>query len=139
MSQLQHDLVQAAQGVARALSGAGYKADFLPASLAEIDRFFDEHTVDGQARPNGLLSVELGARLFGLGGYIGEVIRLAKGGEWLCDDHDPDGAMKVQLRTSDGQVCFPVQRTMKRFRNGREDGIAVWGAALGAVPQGGRT
>lgn len=134
MSTLEKDLLRSAERVAQALSQSGYVADFSPASLAEIDRFFDEQTVAaGQVRPGSLLSNELGARLFGLGGYVGEVVRRAQGGAWLCDESDPDAEMNVRLQTGDF-VCLPVQRVIKRFRLGCEAELVAWGAGLGVQP-----
>jgi len=83
------------------------------------------------ANAGGLLSDELGQRLFAIGSYIGEVVRRELGGEWFGDDENPEGEIAVELRLSDGSLCWPVQRTMKRFKNGPEDGIATWGSALG--------
>lgn len=131
MNALEHDLLQAAQGVANALSRFGYTADFSPASLAEIDRFFDENVSDGTPRPDGLLGQELGARLFGIGGYVGEVVRRATKGQWQCDAHDPQGEMNVSVLTGQRLECFPVQRVMKRFKYGPEDSIVAWARALG--------
>ena len=37
------------------------------------------------------------------------------------------------LALPDGSSIWPVQRVMKRFTNGSEDGIAAYGAALGVV------
>jgi hypothetical protein len=69
--------------------------------------------------------------MFALGGYTGEVIRLALGGTWQADDEDPEGEVNVELHLPAGGVIWPVQRVMKRCINGAEDGIAVYGAALG--------
>jgi hypothetical protein len=117
--------------MATALSSSGYAADLSPASLREIDRFFDEQSRRGKARPGGLLSRELGQRLFGIGAYVGEVIRRARGGEWIADDHDPEAEVNVAVRLTDGTILWPVQRVMKRFKNGPEDGIAAYGTGMG--------
>lgn len=130
MHRLKDDLSAYAEKTAKALQSAGYRADFTPVSLWEIDRFFDEHAENGNAKPKGLLSGELGARLFGIGAYIGEVVRRARAGEWECDDDDPEGEINAQLRLPDGNQCWPVQYVMKRFKQGSESGIALWGATL---------
>jgi hypothetical protein len=74
------DAVDSADQISRALSQSGYNADFSLESLKEIDRFFDEHVTSGKAKPGGLLSQELGSRLFALGSYVGEVIRRRNNG-----------------------------------------------------------
>ena len=132
-SRVVEDAKKSLAWVASALSSSGYVADFTPASLWEIDRFFDEQTQDGNAKPGGLLSEQLGSRLFAIGAYIGEVIRRGRGGEWIGDDNDPNAEINVEVRLADGTTFWPVQRTMKRFKNGREDGIAAYGLGMGLV------
>lgn len=137
MGTIVEDVTDAAEWIAAALNGSGYHADFAPSSLWEIDRFFEEHSPNDRPIPGGLLSEALGSRIFGLGSYVGEVIRRHVGGEWHGDDSDPEAEINVELRLPDGTACWPVQRVMKRFKNGAEDGIAVYGHALG-LPVGER-
>ncbi len=123
------DAVALADQISRALSQSGYNADFSLESLKEVDRFFDEHVTSGKAKAGGLLSQQLGARLFALGSYVGEVIRRHKGGQWQGDDNDPQGEMNIAIRLRSGTILWPVQRVMKRFKNGAEDSIWVYGVA----------
>jgi hypothetical protein len=74
-----------------------------------------------------LLSERLDGRIFALGSYIGEVVRRQVGGEWLSDESGPDGEINVTLELPGGTLCWPIERAMKRFYNGSEDGIAFWG------------
>jgi hypothetical protein len=127
MATLVQDAKKAAAWIGNALTSSGYKADFSLESLREVDRFFDEHSQGGEAVPGGLLSEQLGARMFALGSYVGEVIIRAYGGRWRADDNDPDGELNVEVVLPRGAVIWPVQRVMKRFRNGPEDGIYVYG------------
>jgi hypothetical protein len=131
MRTIKEDIAAGADWISRALRRSGYRADFSPQSLWEIDRFFDEHGENGVARPGGLLSESLGSRLFSIGSYIGEVVRRKLGGEWVGDDADPQAEINVELHLPDGSRCWPVQRTMKRFKNGPEDGIVAWGLGAG--------
>lgn len=131
MGSLIDDLDVAADWVAGALHSSGYRADFSPASLWSIDQFLDDHSQDGQPRRRGLLAEDLGARLFALGAYVGEVVRRDAGASWQLDDQDPDNEIDVRLVLDDGRTVWPVQRVMKRFSNGHEDGIAAYGAGLG--------
>ena len=73
----------------------------------------------------------LGQRIFGLGSYVGEVIRRDVGGTWNGDDADPAAEVNITLVLDDGSVIWPVQRVMKRFKNGREDSLVAYAAALG--------
>ncbi|HEY4354230.1 MAG TPA: hypothetical protein VGN16_00670 [Acidobacteriaceae bacterium] len=131
MPSIVEDVQTSADWIAQALNSSGYRADFTPRSLWEIDRFFEEHSTGGAGKPGGLLSESAGQRLFAIGSYIGEVARRELGGEWIGDDDDPEAEISVELRLEGDIRCWPVQRAMKRFKNGPEDGIAVWGNALG--------
>ena len=131
------DLRSSAAWISQALRSSGYGADFSPGSLWEIDRVFEEQSEGGAAKPGGLLAQDLGARLFALGAYIGEVVRRHQGGRWVGNDSDPEAEINVELHLPDGTRCWPVQRVMKRFKNGAEDGIAGWGHAAG-LPVGPR-
>ncbi len=121
------DAKASAEWIAKALSSSGYKADFSMASLKEVDRFFEENAPGGNARPGGLLSEDVGARLFALGSYVGEVIRRAAGGQWKGDDNDAQAEITIEIRLKNGTVLWPVRKVMKRFQNGSEDGLYVYG------------
>ena len=125
------DAVKAAEWVASALTSSGYAADFSSGSLWEIDRFFEEQSLRGEARPGGLLSEDLGSRIFALGAYTGEVIRRDLGGDWEADVNDPEAEINIAVHLADGTVIWPIQRAMKRYSNGGEDAIAPYAAVLG--------
>lgn len=131
MASIKEDISTNDDRIARALNSSGYVADFSPASLWEIDRFFTDHSLAGVAKPGGLLSEDLGQRVFAIGSYMGEVIRRGLGGGWVGDEQAPDAEVTVALELTDGTRCWPIQRAMKRFKNGDEDSIGVWGNALG--------
>lgn len=123
---LLQDIMTSKDWVAKALNSSNYKADFSINSLKEIDRFFDE-----QNTPDGIINRNRGQILFALGAYIGEVIISAYGGEWLTDDNDPHGEVNIAVKLKNGSIIFPVQRAMKRYRNGKEDSIYDYGYVLG--------
>jgi hypothetical protein len=127
MATLIVDARKAAAWIGQALTSSGYKADFSLESLREIDRFFDEHSQEGEAVPGGLLSEQLGSRVFALGSYVGEVIVRAYDGQWRADDKDPEGELNIEVVLPSGAIIWPVQRVMKRFKNGPHDGIYAYG------------
>lgn len=131
MGTIKEDIAAGGDWISRALRSSGYRADFSPESLWEIDRFFNEHSQNGVAKSGRLLSQDLGSRIFALGAYIGEVVRRKLGGEWAGNDADPEAEIAIELRLADGTCCWPVQRIMKRFKNGAEDGVVAWGIGLG--------
>ncbi|WP_157441900.1 hypothetical protein [Actinoplanes awajinensis] len=125
------DVHDAADWVAAALVASGYRADFSPPSLWEIERFFETEAPGGRPRTGGLLADDLGTRIFAVGAYLGEVIRRQVGGDWSGDDSDPSAEVHATLTLPNGAVVWPVQRVMKRFSNGSEDSTVVYGMALG--------
>jgi hypothetical protein len=129
-SKIVRDALASAEQISVALSKSGYIADFSLESLEQIDRFFEEHAANGQPKPSGLLSQQLGARLFAIGAYVGEVIRRRCGGEWRGDDNDPQAEINVAISLKTGATLWPVQRVIKRFKNGSEDGIYIYGAIV---------
>jgi hypothetical protein len=131
MGKLKQDIDERADWIARALRSSNYRTNFTPQSLWDIDLFFDDHGQNGAPKAGGLLSEQLGPRLFALGAYVGEVIRRSVGGEWQTDDADPRGEINVALKLPDGSVIWPVQRVMKRLKNGPEDAIAAYGHLCG--------
>jgi hypothetical protein len=125
------DVRIAATSVADVAAAAGYRLDFTPGSLWEVERFLDENvTAAGEPRPGGLLSKDLGSRVFALGAYVGEVIRRAVGGEWVSDE-SLDADLTVTLKTTEGTLLWPNQQVMKRIMNGRRDSVVDYANALG--------
>ncbi len=132
MSSIIDDMQSAAESIAVTAADAGYAFNFSPASLTEVERFIDENVTKGEPRPGGLLSKDLGKRVFALGAYVGEVIRRAAGGEWVPDD-TPDAELTVALRTPDGRQLWPTQRVMKRIIAGNEESLVIYATKVGGV------
>jgi hypothetical protein len=131
MGTLIEDAATTSTWMAAALSSSGYEMDFSPASLWQIDFFFDDHAPGGVPRRGGLLSKNIGPRLFAIGSYIGEVIRRERGGKWVADENDPNGDINISVHLVDGTIFWPIKRALRRFNNGYEDGIAAYGQAMG--------
>lgn len=127
---LNNDIEKSYKWISQALESSGYTADFTIDSLRNIDRFFEEHTNDGQPLPNGLLADRVGSKLFAIGSYVGETIRRAYGGEWETDDSDPEGEINIAVKLKNGTILFPVQRVMKRFNSGSGDSIYGYGISF---------
>lgn len=131
MGTLKEDIRAQATWIVRAFKADKFKLDYTLNSFKEIDRFFDQHSKNGEAVPNGRLSVNLGPIIFSIGSYVGEtLIRLAPGTEWETDDSDPEGEVKVTIKFPGGGICWPMQKAMKRFMNGEEDSIYHYGVVL---------
>ena len=68
---------------------------------------------------------------------MGQVFVRQLGGVWETDDGDPEGEINIAVRLPDGSLLFPVQRAMKRLRNGGEDSLYVYGRfAAGTLEEG---
>jgi hypothetical protein len=131
MAPLTEDIAASAAWVAQVLQSSGGHADFSAQSLWSVDQFLDENSDRGQPRRGGLLETDHDSRIFALGAYVGEVVRRNAGGTWHVNDQDPRAELNVELVLADGTKIWPVQRVMKRYKYGPEDGIAAYGAALG--------
>lgn len=76
----------------------------------------------------GRLTQNLGAIIFSLGSYVGQtIIRNVPGAVWQTDDNDPEGEITASVKLPDCTIVFPMQRIMKRFQNGSEDAVYVYG------------
>jgi hypothetical protein len=117
------NLIEAAGEAASALAALGYATDFSPASLAEIDRFFDDQLglADG-----GALAGDVGGKVFLIGAYVGEVLRRALGGSWAAGDDEP------VLELDGGAFTAPFQRVAMRLVS-TVDTVAGYGLAYGLV------
>ena len=122
---LAQDIPKAAAWLTEAMAHSGYALDGSVESFRELDRFFDE-----QQCPGGLLDGRVGNKLFAIGCYMGQALIARLGGVWLTDDEDPMGEMNIAVRLPDGSTVWPVQRAMKRFENGAEEGLYIYGAVL---------
>ena len=122
---LLQDILSSSEWIVHALTVSGYKVDYSLESMKEIDRFFDE-----QNTPTGILSKKRGQILFALGAYIGQTIIQLYGGNWITDDNDPEGEMKIAVKLVNSSILWPVMRCMKRYTNGSEDSIYAYVQAL---------
>lgn len=134
---LMEDIPRAETWLVENMNASGYALDGTMESFRELDRFFDE-----QSRPGGLLADgRPGSKLFAVGCYMGQVFVRQLGGVWETDDADPAGEVNIAVRLPDGSLVWPVQRAMKRLKNGAEDGLYDYGRfAAGTLkqPGGGR-
>ena len=128
MPNLSDEITREAEWIARVLRTSGYLADFTPASLREVERFFEEQSNKGLVRRGGLLAEDIPRRVCALGFYMGEVLRRNLGGEWKGD---LSNVAQIEFHIADGMICWPTQRSGKRFQNGPEDNIAHWGHVAG--------
>ncbi|WP_344514475.1 hypothetical protein [Dactylosporangium maewongense] len=125
---IDHDVRAGADWAVEVLTAAGYRADFSPSSLWEIERFLNAEAPDGRPRSRGLLGKDLDVRVAMLGGYVGEVIRRRVGGTWVRDgDH-------AALDLPGGARIWPAQQVMHRLATGAGGSLTAYASAAGADP-----
>jgi hypothetical protein len=124
------DAVEAADWMAKSLTGWGYKADFSLESLKDVDRFIDEEAPDGKPKPGSHLAQQFGAQIFGLGAYVGETIRRQGDGQWEGNDRDTYPEVTLAVRLKSGTVLWPTQRVLKRLEYGSESGLYPYGVMI---------
>jgi hypothetical protein len=128
MGTLKNDIQEQSKWIVKAFAADKFNLDYTIDSFIAIDIFLSKHTFNGKAKPGGRLQRNLGPVLFSIAAYIGEtIIKTVPGTIWITDDTDPEGELNVCLKLPDEGILFPTQRIMKRFKNGQEDSIYVYG------------
>jgi len=131
MASLEEDIKKMSDWIVGAFKADKLLLDYTPASFRRIDDFFEKHSAGGNAKPKGRLSTNRGPILFAIGSYVGEtIIRNVPGSVWRTNDADPEGEINAEIVLPDGTVLWPMQRVIKRFKNGAEDGIYAYGAVV---------
>ena len=132
MATLREDIKTQSDWIVQAFAADNFRLDYTLDSFIEIDRFFVSNMKNGRPKKGGRLAKKgFGPILFSIGAYIGEtIIKIVPGSEWITDDNDPQGELTVALRLPNGMEIWPIQRVMKRFKNGSEDSIYPYGHTI---------
>ena len=131
MGTLKQDIKEQSAWLVNAFGTDHIYLDYSIGSLIEIDRFFNKHSVNGKAVKGGHLSKSLGPVLFSIGAYVGDCLIVnATGAKWVTDDNDPEGELTVSVQFPGGGIVWPMHRVWKRFKNGSEDSVYVYGYEL---------
>jgi hypothetical protein len=109
----------------------GITLDYSSESIKHVEKVLETfcaelpRTADGSYSRTSAEDIVTIARAYG--GYIGEVLRRAAGGEWVIDKDpdvtDPNSAITLR---KDNKRVFPVDKVMKRLFNGPEDNVAFY-------------
>lgn len=128
MATIKEDIVTFSNMIVRGFDNDKLKLDYTLTSFKDIDTFYNLHSKNSERIEGGRFSKNLGQILFSLGAYIGQtIIKIVPDTIWVTDEDDPEGEINAILKLSDETVVWPMQRTIKRFRNGEEDGIYIYG------------
>jgi hypothetical protein len=111
-----------------ALTQYGLTLDFTQESLTHVEAIA---TALHKEMPKGFLGkllkrgpseqdLDLMSKM--LGGYVGEVIRRQRGGDWAISEQ----FNTLGLKFSDDEWVFPLAKAYKRLTNGSEDDLAFF-------------
>ncbi len=101
--------------------------NFSTDSLKHLDKFIDDHSINGEPKPNGILNKNHEEILFGMGIYLGETIKkYLPGSKWLISEEENNSLTGDLILPNDAHV-FPIEKIFKRFQNGSEDEIYAYG------------
>jgi hypothetical protein len=115
--------------VAQTLSSEGYLLNFTVQSFAELDRLFEEHSVDGRA--TAWLRAYPRKIMFAIGAYVGEtLLRTITGTEWQVENDKLPQDENIGLQLPTGLVCWPMSRVINRLHSGDEYSIHSYGCLL---------
>jgi hypothetical protein len=125
---IKEDIITFSDMIVKGFAADKLTLDYTLTSFKHIDKFYDLHSKNGERAEGGMFSRNSGKILFGLGAYVGQtVIKIVPGSIWHTDDSDPEGEINTILKLPNGTTIWPMQRAIKRFRNGEEDSIYVYG------------
>jgi hypothetical protein len=131
MATLQQDIKKQSNWIVKAFGIDLLRLDYTIESFKQIDQFFNTHSKDGQAVEGGRLEQNAGLILFSIGSYVGEtLVKNIPGSVWVTDDNDPEGEINASVNFPDGGQVWPMQKVIKRFRNGEVDGIYAYGVLV---------
>jgi len=128
MATLLDDIKTQSEWIVKAFAADSLKLDYTIRSFIAIDKFFNENTKDGNPLKGGRLTKNHGSIIFSIGSYVGQtIIKTIPGSMWVTDDNDPQGEITASVKLPDASTIWPIQRIIKRFQNGSEDSVYVYG------------
>jgi hypothetical protein len=128
MGKLLEDIKVGANKVVQLFELQKTTLDYSIKSFIEIDDFFNKNSKDGKAKEKSIFSENLGVVLFCFGSYVGEtIIKVVPGSVWVPDEIEPNSEVKASVKLPNGTIIFPVQKIIKRFKEGSIDSIYPYG------------
>ena len=96
--------------------------DYSLESLNKIEDYLNSTFKNAKPKSNSFFYEDTESKCFGLGAYLGEVIRKnGKGVRW--NNKAVDSVIGITLETPDGSTAFTINKAFKRIHNGPEDNI----------------
>lgn len=125
MGTLYEDIKVHSAWLVNAFKADGLLLDNSIDSIIEIDKFFYKNMSGNVPKRGGrLYGSGYGGILFSIGAYVGEtIIKNVPESKWITDDSLEEGTLYVSVILPDGAEIFPVEKVIKRFKNGPEDAI----------------
>ena len=98
MTSILEDIKKQSDWIVQAFKEDGLILDFTIRSFIQIDKFFELHSDNGEPKPGGRLSKNLGIIIFSIGCYIGETfIRNIPDAVWIADENDPESLVNAAI------------------------------------------
>jgi hypothetical protein len=127
---LASDMQRKAEAIVAAAAANRDELDFSLASLVALDAMLDR--LFGRRWPAGrngrLDAARFGPMIEPIGAYVGETLRRSVGGTWGTNDEYGPG-----LLLPSGTWTFPLAKAEKRFHNGHEDSLALYGEVMAGM------
>lgn len=127
MKSLREDILESSRWLIATFKSLNKDLDYSIESVKIIDNFLDEQIVDGKPKEGGVLFNSYGSKVFAIGCYIGDtIIKNTRAVKWEYDEQDEQVEINIRLVSVNGTNLWPVQRVMKRIKNGREDELYAY-------------
>ena len=124
MGSLKRDIKKSSELLIKMFKLMNKELDYSIKSVEQIETVLSEEFENGEPKPKGLFSSDLGFKLFSISSYIGEVvIRNTKASKWVTDDKDPAGELNMKIISANGTEMYPAHRVLNRIQNGEEDNL----------------
>ena len=130
---LAFDMERKAEAIVAAAAANREELDFSLESLVALDAMLDR--LFGRRWPVGrhgrLDAARFEAMIEPIGAYAGETLRRSVGGTWGFHEEFGPG-----LLLPSGTWTFPLAKAEKRFHNGHEDSLALYGSVIADLGAG---
>jgi hypothetical protein len=131
MATIQQDIINQSEWIVKAFESEGLTLDYSVHSFIEIDKFFYRHSKNGKSVSGGRLANNRGTIIFSLGCYVGQTfVKSISNTVWEISETDDESGINSGIKFPNGAIVWPIQRVTKRYQNGPEDSIYVYGHSL---------
>jgi len=103
--------------------------DYSLASISAVDTLLDEFRAGWIGRSDRSATTAKRHLASVFGAYVGEVLRRARGGQWIYNDASADGVDAIVLEFGEVRV-FPMDKAYKRLSRGNSESLELYAMAV---------